>query len=161
MDHNPSLSIGIGRTGQPLLCCHAGCTYEAIRDALGIPVNGKRVVAAEYDYVDESGVLLYQKIRYIPKEFQQRRPAGDGGWSWKLGDCRRVLYRLPEVRKSITDGAMLWVCEGEKDADRLHHLGLVAITNSEGAAKPTQRQKGRAEYTDQLRGAKRVILLPD
>lgn len=48
-----------------------------------------------YDYVDETGALLYQVCRLEPKSFRQRRPDGADGWIWKLGDVRRVLYRLP------------------------------------------------------------------
>ncbi len=35
-DHNPSLSIGIGKDGKLLLHCFAGCTYEAIVEALNL-----------------------------------------------------------------------------------------------------------------------------
>ena len=52
---------------------------------------------ATYDYTDEAGKLLFQVVRFTPKEFRQRRPDGNGGWIWKLGNTRRVLYRLPEV----------------------------------------------------------------
>jgi putative DNA primase/helicase len=161
-DSKPSLSVSIGRSGQPLLYCQAGCSFEAVRDALGITrVNGQRVIAAEYDYTDERGELIYQKIRYWPKDFRQRKPDGNGGWTWKLGDTRRVLYRLPELREGIAAGRDVFIVEGEKDVDRLRSLGLVATTNVEGAAKEGQRTKWRREYTEQLRGAGRVILLPD
>ena len=51
---------------------------------------------ATYQYTDETGVLLYEVLRYEPKTFRQRRPDGNGGWIWQLGDVRRVPYRLPE-----------------------------------------------------------------
>src|SRR5262245_59904513 len=41
--------------------------------------NGRRIIAI-YDYRDEKGNLLYQGIRYAPKDFRQRRPDGNGGW---------------------------------------------------------------------------------
>jgi putative DNA primase/helicase len=38
-DHNPSLSIGIGKDGKLLLHCFAGCPYEAIVEALGLRLS--------------------------------------------------------------------------------------------------------------------------
>jgi putative DNA primase/helicase len=72
-----------------------------------------------------------------------------------------VLYRLPEVAAAIEAGQTIYVCEGEKDADRLTQLGVTATTNIEGAAKPEQRAKWCHAYTEQLAGATRVVLLPD
>lgn len=45
--------------------------------------NGKassspRIVAI-YDYVNESGQMLFEVVRYDPKSFRQRRPDGRGG----------------------------------------------------------------------------------
>jgi len=54
-------------------------------------------IAKAFDYLDELGVLLYQCVRYEPKDFSQRRPDGNGGWIDNLDGVRRVLYRLPEI----------------------------------------------------------------
>ena len=51
----------------------------------------------------------------------------------------RVLYRLPEVLAA----GEVWVVEGEKDADSLAALGIVATCNAGGAGKwsePTPRR---------------------
>src|SRR5262249_22315106 len=77
--------------------------------------SARKAIAATYNYVDECGELLYQVVRYEPKDFRQRRPDGNGGWTWKL-DERRVVYRWPELLK-FPDGTV-FVTEGEKDADR-------------------------------------------
>jgi calcineurin-like phosphoesterase family protein len=87
-------------------------------------------VEATYDYRDESGVLLYQVVRLKPKSFRQRRPDGNDNWIWKLGDTRRVLYRLPELLRF--PDATVFVCEGEKDADRVASLGHCATTVASG-----------------------------
>src|SRR5215469_16820431 len=97
-DKNPSLSIR-QVDGKILIHCHAGCSTQAILTALGIEARdlfedrgGERRIVAEYDYCDERGELLFQVVRFEPKDFRQRRPDGSGGWTWKLDNTRRILY---------------------------------------------------------------------
>lgn len=164
-DKEPSLSIGIGYNGKVLLNCLAGCSYKQISESLQLDSSDyrsettKRIIAT-YPYCDEQGALLYEKVRYEPKDFRIRRPDG-AGWSWNRGNSRAVLYRLPDLKKAITEGADIFIVEGEKDADRLHLVGLTATANIEGASKQGQHSKWRSEYTDQLAGAKRIIIIPD
>ncbi len=76
-------------------------------------MDGKIITA--YDYKDESGVLLYQNVRFEPKDFRQRRSDGKGGWVWNLNGVRRVLYRLPELlAPTISRNEWVFFCEGEK-----------------------------------------------
>jgi hypothetical protein len=82
-------------------------------------------IVATYGYTDITGTLLYQAVRYDPKDFRQRRPDGKGGWTWSLGD-KRVIYRWPEVEKY--PDASVFLCEGEKDADRVASLDHCATT---------------------------------
>jgi len=92
-----------------------------------------------YDYLDEHGALLFQKLRYIDedgkKTFRQRKPDGNGGWEWSLGETPKVLYNLPMVLQAKQDGYPIWLVEGEKDADTLSNMGLVATTMPGGAGK--------------------------
>jgi hypothetical protein len=162
-DHNPSLTIN-ERDGKILLHCHAGCSQEAVLAALKIeprelspqnsdggPKRAKRRFAKAYDYPDENGTLLYQKVRYEPKDFSQRRPDGSGGWVGDLKGIRRVLYRLPEVIASED----VLIVEGEKDADTAKEkLGLCGTTGG-GAA-----EKWPDEYTATLAG-KNCVVIPD
>lgn len=61
-------------------------------------------------------------------------------------------YRLGEI---VSDpDATVFVCEGEKDCDRLGELGLVATTNHGGAGK------WRPEISHWLAG-RNVVVLPD
>ncbi len=115
----------------------------------------RRKLVGTYDYVDENGKLLFQVCRYEPKDFRQRRPDGKGGWVWKLGAVQRVLYRLPGILKS--DYVLL--VEGEKDADKLFEIGLVATTNPGGASKWDGLQK-KHNIGEPLRG-KDVVIIPD
>jgi RecA-family ATPase len=87
-------------------------------------------VEARYDYRDKRGELLYQVIRLKPKSFRQRRPDGNGGWIWNIGDTRRVIYRWPEILQY--SDATIFVCEGEKDADRVASLGHCATAVASG-----------------------------
>lgn len=107
-------------------------------------------IIAKYDYGDESGKLLFQVVRFEPKGFRQRRPDGNGEWIWNLNGVRRVLYRLPEVLKAKS----ALICEGEKDCEAAHKMGLVATCNSGGAGK------WRAEYSEVLRD-KHVAIIAD
>lgn len=155
-DRRNSLSVSAGAEGQVLLHCHAGCSYEAIQAALGAAGTdgpGRSRVATAYDYRDEEGVLLYQAVRFEPKDFRQRKPDGAGGWSYKLNGVRRVPYRLPELLVAAPE-ELVFIVEGEKDADRLCALGLVTTTNAGGAGK------WRDEFNEVLRG-RRVVVLPD
>lgn len=139
-DNRNSLSVSIGDDSRVLLCCHAGCTTNAICDALGVDLkdlfplkeklSNKKIVAT-YNYTDESEKLLFQKARYEPKDFRCRVPDGKGGWKWKMAGVRKVLYRLPAVIQS----SIVFVAEGEKDCDALAKYDLVATCNFDGAGK--------------------------
>ena len=154
-----------------LIDCKAGCSFEAVCAAAGVKPselfngtqpqrNGKlgRELAA-YNYTDESGNLLLQAVRFEGKEFRQRTPDGKGGWTWKLGNVRRVLYRLPEIIRDVKRGLPVVVCEGEKDCDALAKLGFSTTCNLGGASKPGDK-KWRPEYSETLRGA-RVYVVAD
>lgn len=102
-----------------------GIKWEPTREPVGRASQPRRKLVATYDYTDAGGELLYQVVRFDPKDFRQRRPDGRGGWIWNLGD-RRVVYRWPDLGKY--PDATVFACEGEKDADRLASLGYCATT---------------------------------
>lgn len=108
-------------------------------------------IVATYDYRDEAGALLFQVCRLDPKDFRQRAPDGRGGWTWSTRDVRRVLYRLPELLATPPEATVL-IVEGEKDADRLAALGLVATTNPGGA------RAWRDAFADALAGRRCAII---
>jgi len=127
--------------------CHH-CEWKgSVRNGNGD--KGKSKIVAVYDYPDENGKLLYQSVRFIPKSFRQRRPDGNGGWIWKLGDVRRVPYRLPEL---IASTGPVYIPGGEKDCETLAKHGLTATTNAggEGNWKP--------EFNEYHQGRDVVIL---
>ena len=165
-DRNPSLSIRVGDRQPVLLDCKAGCDPNDVIAALGLtwpdlcnpreddhPGRGEWTphgpATAVYDYADENGVLLYQVLRTAGKQFPVRVPDATAkrGWRWKLGETRRVLYRLPDVIDAVAAGNPVFVVEGEKDADMLARHGVTATCNPGGAGK------WRPEFSDFFKGA--------
>jgi hypothetical protein len=113
--------------------------------------NGRRIVAT-YDYRDEASNLLFQVVRFEPKDFRQRRPEEGGRWKWSVKGVRVVPYRLPEFLSS--PDFLVIVVEGEKDVDNLARLGVLATCNAGGAGKWT------ADHARHLAG-RVVVIIPD
>jgi hypothetical protein len=110
----------------------------------------KRHIVAEYPYVDETGKLLFQAVRFDPKDFSQRRPDGVGGWTWNLSGIRRVLFRLDKLLAAD----VVLVLEGERDVLAAEKLGFTATCNPMGAGKWSD------EYSPALAG-KDIVIFPD
>jgi 5S rRNA maturation endonuclease (ribonuclease M5) len=158
-DKKASLSIAV-KDEKILLHDHAGCTTEAILEARGLKPKDlflesktkeqKPAIVATYDYTDEAGKLLFQTVRFEPKDFRQRRPDGKDKWIWNLSNVRLVPYRLPAIMKEPS----IFIVEGEKDADNLWKIGIPATCNPMGAGK------WHAEWSKFFEG-KEVFILPD
>lgn len=167
-DQNPSFGFNAEKGTGHCFACHAageglsvkelatawGCEPPPMKQVDQSPPVKRRIVKT-YDYVSATGELVYQSCRFEPKGFSQRRPDGNGGWIWNLKGVAPLPYRLPKLLAALTAEKSVCIVEGEKDADRLNSLGLVATTNSGGAGKWTERH---SQYF--ATGAK-VILLPD
>jgi len=164
-DHVPSLSINID---SGLWHCFAGCgsgdvfdfymrikgtdfktALEEIAEIASTGKESEKKIIKTYDYTDESGNLLFQVVRYDPKDFRQRRPDGNGGWIWNLEGVTLVPYNLTEVIKAKN----VIVVEGEKDVETLRELGITATCNPMGAGK------WKAEYAGYFWN-KRVAIIP-
>lgn len=153
------------KDGKILLYCFAGCPTEDIVRALGLsmsdlfvgdkPKATSKEITAVYDYPDESGRLLYQVVRYQPKDFRVRRPDGAGGWAWNLKGIEPLPYRLPELLTALAAGKTVFVVEGEKDADNLAALGLTATCNHGGAGK------WREHHSKYFPAGAKVVILSD
>jgi Protein of unknown function (DUF3631)/CHC2 zinc finger len=112
-------------------------------------------IVATYPYQDEAGQLLFEVVRYDPKDFRQRRPDSNGGWIPNIDDVRRVPYRLPQLIASVTEGRAVFVVEGEKDVATAETLGLAATTSPGGVG-----MGWRDEYDQHFAGAD-VVVVPD
>lgn len=112
----------------------------------------KDTPVAVYTYQTLFGSLAYEVLRFEranpekasgkDKTFRQRHKDKEGNWVHNMDGVERVLYRLPEIASS----PVVWICEGEKDADNLTALGLVTTCNVGGAGKWLDG------YTDSLAG---------
>ncbi|QQS33997.1 MAG: AAA family ATPase [Acidobacteriota bacterium] len=169
-DSTPSLSISEGVDGRLLLKCFAGCSNTSILAAIELQIkdlfpasgnsqNGRkaatsdassfvRKIKAIYPYFNADGTLLFENIRYEPKDFRQRRPDGNGGYVYNLQGVERVPYRLPELLSALRNPEPeIWFTEGERDADNLHSLGFMA----------TSFKNWKPEFNRYIRGCHSVI----
>lgn len=158
-DSKPSMSVD-NKNGADVWYCHPceiggniihyvmrkhdlkkGQAIKKLADHFNIettPVKPK--IIAEYSYTDEKGKELYKILRLSPKDFTANK---------KLNGIRQVLYHMPEVFKSET----VWILEGEKDADNVRKLGLVATT------APFGMVNWKPEFSRSLKNKKVIICL--
>jgi 5S rRNA maturation endonuclease (ribonuclease M5) len=128
---------------------------DYVRKRLGLPEWTPKggTPAIEYVYHDAHG-QPYLKVKRIDKPdgrkiYPQYRWTGS---TWAKGKPKgpKIPYRLSKLIKADE----VFVVEGEKCADRLANVGLVATTASEGAGKWTKD-------LNQWFAGKRVFVLPD
>jgi hypothetical protein len=180
-DHNASAKLDYDPMNHKcLVTCYAGCAFADVAAGArleakdffdedpSLPLRSTALVTRppstpavrprvveRYDYVDADGRLVFQVERMEPKGFRQRRPDGEGGWIYKMGDTQRVLYRLPAVLDAAFLGERILIVEGEKDVHTLEGRGFVATTSPAGAGK------WKPEYSEALRGARVAIIADD
>lgn len=183
-----------------LMHCYAGCDIRDIVNAVGLQMKDlfkeeinnhkkskKDNIVAIYPYIDLKGNVVFEKIRFKPKSFAQRRPTGDGGYIWGLDkgkyyetypgsnnwsrkerntasrefdSIEPILYNLPNLVKAIERNETVFIVEGEKDVENLKKLGLTATCNFDGASKNIQKSKWRESYNQYFKNAD-VVILPD
>jgi hypothetical protein len=169
-DSNNSLAINV--SGQKILLhCHANCKLDEILKAVELTKadlflsngsangsaigsakrkSGKGKIVAEYNYRDEDGEILFQAVRFDPKDFRQRRKL-NGKWVWSLGDVRRVLFRSEKLSTFPKPSPIIFV-EGEKDVIAAEKLDFKATCNPMGAGKWID------SYSQQLSGHNVAII---
>ena len=109
-----------------------------------------------YPYRDEHGASVFEKVRVEPgydgksKSFYCEREE-NGKKIRNIDGCKKVLYRLREVIEGISRKEPVFLVEGEKDADKLFELGLIATTAPVTLV-------WNAEYTESLKDADVIIL---
>ena len=131
-----------------------GVPAQERRELLALPSN--RVLSTmTFDYFDAGGVLAYQVIRRQMsdggKQFRQQRPGPGGGVVYDMKGVAPLPYNLPKI---LASSGALFVVEGEKCADAMSAIGLLATTNSGGA------KNWRSELNHHLAG-RSVVIIPD
>lgn len=118
------------------------------------PPAERSVMERCYPYQNEKGETIFEVVRMKPKGFSQRRPNPDkaGAWIWNMKGIRRVIYNLPGLKANQDD--LVYLCEGEKDADRLIDENLLATTGPGGA------KKWQKSFSQMLKH-RNVVILPD
>jgi DNA polymerase bacteriophage-type len=99
--------------------------------ASGEQQRGK--TSASYIYRDERGSPYLKVLRTSAKQFPQFHWE-NGRWIKGKPTGPKIPYRLPELLAAAPE-TPIFITEGEKDADNVAALGLIATTNSEGAGK--------------------------
>jgi 5S rRNA maturation endonuclease (ribonuclease M5) len=119
-------------------------------------------ILAEYIYRDRDNkpFLRVRKCRDADGNKQYPQYHWDGA-AWAKGKPKlngkaapKIPYRLPEL-SAAPDTAVVYFCEGEKDADALAEIGFIGTTASEGAAA-----KWDPALTPYFKG-RHVVILPD
>ena len=182
-DDNPSLSIARGEDGRWLVHCHAGCSAEAVVEAVGLkmadlmPSNDRpqRTIkgrwgrwVCDYVYTDEAGKVLYKSCRYVKddgkKTFIIKTPDPDAKFGWSFGLSKkgiaRVPFRLPRVVAAARAGKTIVIVEGEKDVLTVEEVcGCAATCNVAGAMK--WGFKFPENWIDWFKGASGIIIVAD
>ena len=174
-DKNPSLSIDINDEGKPLFHCHGGCSqedvFQTIRELHLLPELMERpdplanikpiprnVLEQEWQYQDEDRQTVFVKQRYkvgeTGKTYRLYKVDADGRRHSSLGDARIVPYNLPALLDAKTAGRNIFLVEGEKAADAITSIGMIATTAHTGAGSWPEA------ITEYFAGAQ-VIILPD
>jgi hypothetical protein len=177
-DKNPSLSITDGQDGKPLFKCHGGCeqhdVFAAIRDYGLLPDLEPRAellasiqplpqqqqsLEQEWHYTDEDGVTLFIKQRYKTndakgKTYKQLRVDESGKRHQTITGAKIVPYNLPEVEDARKAGRTVFLTEGEKAADALKSIGVIATCTHQGASS-------FPEDAIQYFAGLNVVILPD
>ena len=120
--------------------------------------QGRFVASWIYAHPDQPDYLKVDKhiTSYGERHFYQHHWNGKA-WVYKVRGTyaeRKIPYRLPELVAAPADEPV-WICEGEKDADNVAALGLVATTNPGGAKAWTP------ELTDWFKDRRRAYILED
>ncbi len=127
--------------------------YPTARDAVAELESRYGPRSAWWTYHDAKGEPVGMVVRWDrPDGTKDIRPVSRTAAGWSIGGMPtpRFLYRLPE----LADAPHVCVVEGEKAADALRELGLVATTSPHGA-------KSASSAGWSALAGKECIILPD
>ncbi|WP_271523273.1 AAA family ATPase [Bradyrhizobium sp. CCBAU 53380] len=118
-------------------------------------------VLATYLYLDHAGRRHTKVEKRVGKQFPQAFWVAGKWVKAKPKGWLRIPYCLPELLAAAPN-TPVFIPEGEKDAESLRALGLVATTSSEGATPPKAKvSKWAPELNKWFHGIQRVFILED
>lgn len=112
-----------------------------------------------YIYYDKENNPIYCKTKYrslFGKKYFTTKALMETEIGFKYGEskdfekCKKVLYNLPQVKKSISKDNWIFFVEGEKDVETLRKLNLTATT--------IYTKKWQDSYSEDLKNAKIAFL---
>lgn len=151
-DDRASFSINLSSGNWFCRGCDVKGKFKELVDKLGIR-DFKPFPVARYVYESAAKQPKFVVVRYFPKTFRQFAVGADGLLSNNNPLALKILYRLPELIRTPKD-TVIYLVEGEKDADTLHSLGYCATTNAGGA------NSWSSDHGKFLSG-RRVVAIPD
>lgn len=183
-DRNRSFSVKYDTgTGKILVHCHKGCTFDEICGAIGCgpgdltpePTGPERLRSFLTWYAGQNGLTLEDvysycygqyadglaKVRFRTadgkKDFRwiKEDPEQRSGFRMTHDGCPHRLYIAGNPAADV-----VFIVEGEKDADTMHRLTGCTAASAENGAARSRGSKWRDEYTQQLSG-KTVYILFD
>jgi len=89
--------------------------------------QGSRLVRT-HRWRDANGSLVWERLRYEPKDFRVRRPDGNGGWIWNIDGVLPMWYNADLIAVASEGDRIIWVFEGEHDADEGTGVGVLGTT---------------------------------
>lgn len=146
-DKTPSLSL-TEKDGKILWKCFAGCSQQAVKDALdarqllepGPATNGHRIATPKsewrtFEYRNEFNDVQYTKRKEVQKPVGRKRIYSFQNPKTGKSErgCEALLYNLPAVLDAREEGRTIVVTEGEDDVNTFSRLGFVATTSDGGA----------------------------
>lgn len=185
-DQTPSARVSDTQDGGVVFACHKGCDPKLIwkiakdnglvpqlppQQQNTQPKESKRpkLAAVErkivkiYPYYSQNCQLIFEKVRYDPKDFRLRQEGANGEYIWSTkGLDTTIPYMLPEITAAIEAQRTIYIAEGEKDVDNItEKLKLDATCNAHGASEDLKRPKWTDETSKWLSGIKTAVILAD
>jgi hypothetical protein len=167
-DDNASLSVGVGKTGNIVVKCHAGCSVDAVLSAMGLKLSdlfqdelpakktyqGTEKKYTRFPYYDADENYQFDSVR-IDIPGQKKTFCIMVGDKKGFNGVKPIIYNLHLIQNAILKSDFIFIPEGEKHCDFLYkQWGITATCNPNGAGK------WKDEYSEYLTWAN-VIILPD
>jgi|GEM_PF-1261288 len=176
-DTNPSLSVKDSDDGKLILKCFAGCSKESVKESLiskGLYSPGdnydlpKGVFSKfrnspyrqHWTYTDKDGKIIGFVVKYQGHSSNSKKQYvpyfNNDGNGWRTGYRKsedRPLYNLSKIA-GARNAEPIYIVEGEKCADALGKIDLLATTSLGGAGAPQ-----KTDWT--ILRIRRCIIWPD